>query len=97
MREAAVEEQIQWILLYIQERLVNMWKENVLEDLEAGEMEYESAREFLAEIKKEFRKEDEESLKVAELKRESKREEEKLRGKKENNRVPASRQNSQEV
>ena len=74
-----------------------MWKENVLEDLEAGEMEYESAREFLAEIKKEFRKEDEESLKVAELKRESKREEEKLRGKKENNRVPASRQHSQEV
>jgi len=32
-------------------------------------MEYESAGEFLAEIKKEFGKGDEKSLKVAELKR----------------------------
>jgi len=37
--------------------------------LEAGEVEYESVGEFLAEIKKEFRGEDEESVKVAELKR----------------------------
>jgi len=40
-----------------------------LEDLEGGELEYESVGEFLAEIKKEFRGGEEELLKVAELKR----------------------------
>jgi len=40
-----------------------------LEDLEAEEVEYESAEEFLGEIKKEFGGEDEESMKVVELKR----------------------------
>ena len=45
-----------------------MWKENVLEDLE-GLLEYKIIREFLADIKKEFRKEDEKSVKVAGLKR----------------------------
>jgi len=37
--------------------------------LEAGEVEYESVGEFLAKIKKEFGGGEEESLKVAELKR----------------------------
>ena len=69
MREMAVEEQIQWILSYIQGGAVDIWKENMLEDLEVGEVEYELAGEFLAEIKKEFGEEDEESLKIAELKR----------------------------
>jgi len=41
----------------------------MLEDLKAGEMEYESAGEFLVEIKREFGGGDQESLKVAELKR----------------------------
>jgi len=37
--------------------------------LETGEVEYESAGEFLLEIKKEFRGGDKESVKVTELKR----------------------------
>jgi len=37
--------------------------------LEAGELEFESVGEFLAEIRKEFRGENKESIKVAELKR----------------------------
>ena len=37
--------------------------------MEAREIEYKSAGEFLAEIKKEFGGEEEESMKVAELKR----------------------------
>ena len=41
----------------------------MLEYLEAGEVEYESVGEFLAEIKKEFDGGDEESVKVVELKR----------------------------
>ena len=40
-----------------------------MEDLEAGLLEYEIAGEFLAEIKREFKGEDEETVKVAELKR----------------------------
>ena len=57
LREVALEEQIQWILSYVQGRLVNIQKENV------------SVEEFLAEIKKEFERRDEESIKVAELKK----------------------------
>jgi len=56
-------------LSYVQGETADIWKENVLEDLEAGEVEYESAGVFLAEIKKEFGEGDEELLKVAELKR----------------------------
>jgi len=40
-----------------------------LENLEVGELEFESVGEFLAEIKKEFEGGDKESVKVAELKR----------------------------
>ena len=40
-----------------------------MEDLEEGELEYESVGEFLAAIKKEFREGKGESVKVAELKR----------------------------
>ena len=35
MRETIVEKQIQWISSYVQEVLVDMWKENLLEDLES--------------------------------------------------------------
>ena len=69
MRGVVVEEQIQWILSYVQEESVDIWKENVLEDLEEGKLEYESVGKFLAAIKKKFRIEKEESIKVAELKR----------------------------
>ena len=56
MREVAVEEQIQWVLSYVQRGSVDVWKENVLEELEEGILEYESVGEFLATIKKEFGK-----------------------------------------
>jgi len=69
LREASVEEQIQWILLYVQGGSADIWKENVMEELETREIEFESAGEFLAEIKKEFGGGDEKSVKVAELKK----------------------------
>jgi len=46
-----------------------MWKENMLEELEAGELEFKTVGEFLAEIKKEFDRGEEESVKAAELKK----------------------------
>jgi len=69
IREVTVKEQIQWVLLYMQGGLVDIWKENILEDLEEGLLEYETVEEFLADIRKEFRGGDEEAVKVAELKR----------------------------
>ena len=69
MRGDAVKEQIQWILSYVQEGLVDIWKENILEDLKVGLLEYKTVGEFLAEIKKEFGRGDKEVVKVAELRR----------------------------
>jgi len=69
MRGALVEEQIQWMLLYMQVEATDVWKENILEDLEEGLLEYETVGEFLAEIRKKLKRGDEELVKVAELKR----------------------------
>jgi len=46
-----------------------VWKENILEYLEMGEAEFRLAGEFFVRVKKEFGGEDEESVKVAELRR----------------------------
>jgi len=69
LRKSSVEEQIQWILSYVQGGSADIWKENVMEGLEIGDIEFESAGEFLAEIRKEFGGGDEELVKVAELKK----------------------------
>ena len=46
-----------------------MWKENIMEELEAGELEYEMVEEFLTSLKKEFSRGEEESVKVVELRK----------------------------
>ena len=55
--------------MYIQGGSADVWKKNVLEELKEEELEYKSVGEFLAAIKKEFGGEEEESVKMAELKR----------------------------
>ena len=57
------------MLSYVQEGSVDVWKENVLEELEAGELEFKTVGEFLAEIKKEFGGGEKESVKAAELRK----------------------------
>ena len=69
MREATIEEQVFWILSYVQGGSVDIWKENIMEELESGEVEYELAEEFLISLKKEFGGGEEESVKVAELRK----------------------------
>ena len=69
LRDVPVEEQIQWVLSYVQGKSADIWKENIMEELETEEIEFELAEEFLIEIWKEFRGGDEESVKVAELKK----------------------------
>ena len=69
MREATVEEQVFWVLSHVQGGSADVWKENVLEELESGEIEYETAEEFLTTLKKEFGGGEEESVKAAELRK----------------------------
>jgi len=53
----------------VQGGAVDVWKENVIEELEAGKLEYESVEEFLMNLKKEFGRGEEESVKVTELRK----------------------------
>ena len=47
----------------------HIWKENVMEELESEEVEYESVKEFLTNLKREFGGGEEELVKVAELRK----------------------------
>jgi len=69
MREAMVEEQVFWILSHVQGGSADIWKENVMKKLEAGEMEYETVEEFLTVLKKEFGGGEEELVKAVELRK----------------------------
>jgi len=69
IRKELVERQIQWILSYVQGGTADVWKENVIEELEVGEIEYKIVEEFLMSLKKEFGREEEESVKAVELRK----------------------------
>ena len=69
LRGETVEGQVQWALSYVQGGSADIWKENLMEELENGEMEYESIEEFFTSLKKEFGGEEEELMKVAELRK----------------------------
>jgi len=69
LRGNTVEEQVQWVLTYVQGGSADVWKENVMEELESGEVEYETVEEFLTSLRKEFGREEEELVKAAELRR----------------------------
>jgi len=57
------------MLLYIQEELTDIWKQNVMEDLENESLEFPIVREFLANLKQKFENRDDKLVKVAELKK----------------------------
>ena len=69
LRRETVEGQVQWALSYMQGGLADVWKENLMEELESGEMEYESMEEFFTSLKKEFGGGEEESVKAVELRK----------------------------
>ena len=69
LRGVTVEEQVQWVLSYVQGGSADVWKENVMEEMEAGEVEYESVEDFLACLKKKFGGGEEESVKAVELRK----------------------------
>jgi len=53
----------------MQGEAADVWKENVLEELEVGELEFETVEEFLVEIKKKFGGGEEELVKIVELRK----------------------------
>ena len=69
LRGNTVEEQVQWALTYVQGGSVDVWKENIMDEIEAGEVEFESVEEFFTSLKKEFGGGEEESVKAAELRK----------------------------
>ena len=54
LRGNTVKEQVQWVLTYVQGGSADVWKENVMEELEGGEAEYESVEELFTTLRKEF-------------------------------------------
>ena len=46
-----------------------MWKENIMKELEVGELEYKTVEEFLISLRKEFGGGEEELVKAAELRK----------------------------
>ena len=69
MRNDSAEEQIQQVLSYVQRRLADIWKENIMEDLGSGNLSYAIVEEFLLDLKEEFSGGDDKMIKVTELKK----------------------------
>ena len=69
LRGNTVEEQMQWALTYVQGGSVDVWKENIMDKIEAEKVEFELVEEFFTCLKKEFGGGEEESVKVAELRK----------------------------
>ena len=67
IRNYLVKEQIQYVLLYVQEELADVWNENIIEDLGSRNLSYIIIKKFLSDLKKEFRREDDKIMKVTEL------------------------------
>ena len=64
-----VEEQIQWVLSYVQKMSVDIWKENIIENLESRSFNYVIVEEFLSDLKEKLGGEKNEIIKVVGLKK----------------------------
>ena len=52
LRGNTVEEQVQWVLTYVQGGSADVWKENIMDELELGKVEYELVEEFFTCLRK---------------------------------------------
>ena len=57
------------MLSYVQRVLADIWKKNVIENLENENLSYTTVRKFLSDLKEEFERGDDETMKVVELKK----------------------------
>jgi len=67
MKGTEEEEKILWVLIYMQGGVVEVWKENVLEERRQGLLMVEMVEELFTKMREEFREFDKESRKVDEL------------------------------
>ena len=57
-----------WVLSYVQEEVVEAWKNNLLDELSKGELEVETTEELFSKMRNEFGEMVEEKRKVEQLK-----------------------------
>jgi len=69
IKNVIVEEQIQWVSSYVQKVSVDIWKENIIENLESRNLSYVVVGEFLSDLKEKLGGGDNKIIKVVELKK----------------------------
>jgi len=67
MTEEAATTQVAWVLSYVQEGVVEAWKNNLLDELAKGKSEVESVEQLFTKIRNDFRKISEEERKIEQL------------------------------
>jgi len=67
MAEEAAATQVAWVLLYVQGGIVEVWKDNLLDELAKGELKVESAEQLFAKIRNDFGETLEEERKIEQL------------------------------
>jgi len=67
MTEEVAATQVAWVLLYMQGGIVEVWKDNLLDELAKGESEVELAEQLFAKIRNDFRETSEEERKIEQL------------------------------
>jgi len=67
MTEEAATTQVAWVLSYVQEEVVEAWKDNLLDELAKGKSEVESVEQLFTKIRNNFREMSEEERKIEQL------------------------------
>jgi len=67
MTEKIAATQVAWVLSYVQEGIVKVWKDNLLDKLAKGESEVESVEQLFTKIKNDFGEISEEKRKIEQL------------------------------
>ena len=65
--EEAAATQVAWVLSYVQGGIVEVWKDNLLDELAKGELEVESVEQLFTKIRNDFGEISEEERKIEQL------------------------------
>jgi len=67
MIEEAAATQVAWVLSYVQRGIVEVWKDNLLDELAKGKLEVESVEQLFTKIRNDFGETSEEKRKIEQL------------------------------
>ena len=67
MTEEVVMTQVVWVLSYVQERVAEGWKDNLLDELAKGESEVETVEQLFSKIRNDFGEMSEKERKIEQL------------------------------